>query len=217
MAQQPFTRVSDGSGSGLQSPPYDDDRDDFDATLPTDELKSALFGPASNMRQQAQTSNQSAETPRVTFGRPPHVATAPAASSGQLQQQVLQQLQSSDGQQASGGPARFGSAGIPSHHQRASEPFLGFTKSDQDVPHHARMWSIPVASPKLTNELSLTYSNPLAEQPSLGQLSMQLPSASVQSAHSNDRAKQGQFQAAEQHTQHVLSLTDLANMDPASL
>ncbi len=162
------------------------------------------------MRQQAQTSNQSAEAPRVTFGRPPHAATAPAAPSGQLQQ-------SSDGQQAPGGPARFGSAEIPAHHQRVSEPFLGFTKSDQDVPHHARMWSIPVPSPKLSNEFSLTYSNPLAEQPSLGQLTMQLPSASVQSAHSNDHAKQGHFQAAEQHRQHVLSLTDLANMDPASL
>lgn len=217
MAQQSFRRVSNGSGSGLQSPPYDDDRDDFDATLPTDELKSALFGPASSMRQQAQTTNQSAETPRVTFGWPPHAAAAPAASSGQLQQQVLQQLQSSDGQQTPGGPASFGSAEISAHHQRVSEPFLGFTKSDQHVPHHARMWSIPVASPKLTNEFSLTYSNPLAEQPSLGQLTMQLPSASVQSAHSNDDAKQGQSQAAEQHRQHVLSLTDLANMDPATL
>lgn len=169
------------------------------------------------MRQPAQTSNQSAETSRVTFGRLPHAATAPAAPSGQLQQQVLQQLQSSDGQQAQMGPARFGSAEIPAHHQRVSEPFLGFTKSDQDVPHHARMWSIPVASPKLTNEFSLTYSNPLAEQPSLGQLTMQLPSASVQSAHSNDHAKQERFQAAEQQRQHVLSLTDLANMDPATL
>ena len=217
MAQQPFRRVSDASGSGLQSPPYDDDRDEFDATLPTDELKSALFGPASNMRQQAQTTNQSTETSRVTLRRPPHAATAPAAPSGQLQQQVLQQLQSSDGQQAPGGPARFGAAEISAHHQRVSEPFLGFTKSDQDVPHHARMWSIPVASPKLTNEFSLTYSNPLAEQPSLGQLTMQLPSASVQSAHRNDHAKQGQFVVAEQRRQHVLSLTDLANMDPASL
>ncbi|DBB04616.1 TPA: hypothetical protein ACH3X1_012686 [Trebouxia sp. C0004] len=217
VAQQPFRRVSDGSGSGLQSPPYDDDCDNFDATLPTDELKSALFGPASNMTQQAQTSNQSAETPRVTFGWPPHAAAAPAASSGQLQQQVLQQLQSSGGQQTPGSPARFGSAEIPAHHQRASEPFLGFTKSDQDVPHHARMWSIPVASPKLTNEFSLTYSNPLAEQPSLEQLTMQLPSASVQSTHSNDRAKQGQLHGTQQHRQHVLSLTDLANMDPASI
>ncbi len=169
------------------------------------------------MRQQAQMSNQSAETPRVTFGRPPHAAAAPAAPSGQLQQQVLQQLQSSDGQQMPGGPARFGSAEIATHHQRDSEPCLGFTKSSQDVPHNARMWSIPVSSPKLTNEFSLTYSNPLAEQPSLGQLHSQLPSASVQSSHSTDHAKQGQFQAAEQHRQHVLSLTDLANMHPASL
>ncbi|DBA72756.1 TPA: hypothetical protein ACH3X2_010149 [Trebouxia sp. C0005] len=218
VAQQPFKRVSEGSGAGLQSPPYDDDRDNFDATLPTDELKSALFGPASNMRQQAQTPNQSAETPRVTFGRPPHAATAPAAPSGQLQQQVLQQLQSSDGQQAPGGPARpTGSADILAHHQQASDLFLGFSKSGQDVPHHARMWSIPVPSPKLTSEFSLTYSNPLAEQHSLGRSTMQMPSASVQSVHNNDYSKQGQFQVAEQHRQHVLSLTDLANMDPASL
>lgn len=202
--------MTNGSGSGLQSPPYDDDS--FDATLPTNELKSALFGPASSIRQNAQTTDRGTGTPHVTVGSPQ--AVAPVAASGQLQQQVLQQLQSSHYQ---AGPnsdinVRSGSAAmLPAHNQQAFKSFTGFAKQQQDVPHNARLWSIPVASPKLVTEFSLMYSNPLAEHAGQGQLAGQLPLGAAQDA------SQEQLDGADQCSEHVLSLMDLASMDPSSL
>lgn len=197
--------MSHGSGSGLQSPPYDDDS--FDATLPTDELKSALFGPASSIRQHAQTTDIGAGTPHVTAAPPQ--AVAPVAASGQLRQ-----LQSSHYQTRphSDTDVRPGSATmIPAHNQQAFESFTGFAKQQQDVPHNARLWSIPVASPKLATEFSLMYSNPLAEHAGQGQLAGQLPLGAAQDA------SREQLDGADQCSEHVLSLMDLASMDPSSL
>ena len=143
--------------------------------------------------------------PQATVGTPQ--AFAPVAASGQLQQQVLQQLQSSHYQAGpnTGTDVRPGLAtSTPAHNQQACESFTGFAKKQQDVPHNARLWSIPVASPKLATEFSLTYSNPLAEHAGQGQLATQ-------------DASQEQLDAADQCSEHVLSLIDLANMDPSSL
>lgn len=213
--QQPFAyqrRASNSSASGLQSPPYDD-HDNFDATLPTDELKSALFGPASSIRPHAQTAGLVAASDYSYGGYPSAAAVIAAqpASFGQLQQQVQQQLQSTK-MEYSPRCVGFESAGIPAHHQRASESSSGFVGRQQDAPHSTRQWSIPVASPKLANEFSL-HSNPLAEQFS----EEQLPSLSTKSVDSKSHAKHQQAQLPEQENRHVLSLSELACMDPSSL
>ncbi len=190
-------RVSGGSGSGLQSPPYDD-HEEFDASLPTDELKSALFGPASSIRPHAQSTGPAA-SPSPTFEASYSAAAASASSSGQLQQQVQQQLQPGASQHSQDGAhLTFGSASIRAH-QQASESFSGFAKQQRAVPHNARLWSIPVTAPKLANDFRL-HTNPLAEDSSAG----------VSKEHFVE-------QLADEQSGHMLSLSELASMDPSSL
>lgn len=179
-------RVSCSSASGLQSPPYEE-QEDFDATLPTDELKSALFGP-NKSQQQTDLGSGVGLTQQ---------AAASAASSRHLRQQVLQQLHAKQDK-----PAELSSSrdlSIPAHHQKACEPFAGFDKG-QEVRHNARLWNMPLA-PKLAAEFSL-HNNPLAEQ------------------HSEHRLASGKTAPPPGHdacSEPVLSLSELASIDPSQL
>ena len=189
-------RVSCSSASGLQSPPYEE-QEDFDATLPTDELKSALFGPV-NSQQQTDLGRAVGLT---------QTAAASAASSRHLRQQVLQQLHVKQDK-----PADLSSShdlSIPAHHQKACEPFVGFVRG-QEVRHNARLWNMPLA-PKLAAEFSL-HNNPLAEQHSERQV-----------ARSKTASPPGLKAAMRQQPGHdacfepVLSLSELASIDPSQL
>lgn len=189
-------RVSCSSASGLQSPPYEE-QEDFDATLPTDELKSALFGP---VKSQQQTDLGSGVGMTQT-------AAASATSSRHLRQQVLQQLHAKQDK-----PAELSSShdlSIPAHHQKASEPFVGFVNG-QEVRHNARLWNMPLA-PQLAAEFSL-HNNPLAEQHSERQV-----------ANGKTVNPLGLKAATRQQPRHdacfepVLSLSELASIDPSQL
>lgn len=182
-------RVSCSSASGLQSPPYEE-QEDFDATLPTDELKSALFGP-NKSQQQAALGNGVGMT---------QTAAASAASSRQLRQQVLQQLHAKQDKPADLSPSR--DVSIPAHHQKACEPFVGFVKR-QEVRHNARLWNMPVA-PKLAVEFSL-HNNPLAEQHSERQLA------------SGKTTSPSGLPGHDACFEPVMSLSELASMDPSQL
>ena len=191
-------RVSQGSGSGLQSPPYEE-QEDFIATLPTDELKSALFGLA-KPQQQANTAGLGYDNGAGMT----RTAAATAASSGQLRQQVLKQLRAKQDKPA--GLAGSHESTIAAHHQKACEPFAGFANR-QDVRHNARLWNVP----KLAAEFSL-HNNPLAEQHSEHQVAPgKAASPSVLAAASKQEL------GSEACVEHVLSLSELASIDPSQL
>lgn len=190
-------KVSSASASGLQSPPCEDQQD-FDSPLPTDELKSALFGSVSPQLQQAAGLNS---RPGISHAAG-QAAAASAASAGQLRQQVLQQLQAKQGNTT----GRTGAIDcIAAHHQKASESFVGFARG-QDVPHNARLWSMP-DPPKLAADFRL-HNNPLAEE--------------NHTSHLACGAEVGGM-AVKQHALHeapadaVLSLSELASMDTSQL
>ena len=194
-------RVSYGSGSGLQSPPYEE-QEDFDATLPTDELKSALFGAAKPQQQANAAGLGNGSGAGMT-----HTAAASAASSGHLRQQVLQQLRAKQDKPAD--LAGSHESTIAAHHQKACEPFAGFAKG-QDVRHNARLWSLPLA-PKLAAEFSL-HNNPLAEQHSEHQVA-----GGEAASPSGLAAASKQKLGREACFEPVLSLSELASIDPSQL
>lgn len=201
-AHIPYRRGSYGSGSGLQSPPYEE-QEETDSSLRTDELKSTLFGSV--------TSQQQANTGGIAAAAGMGTAAASAASSGGLRQQVLQQLRSKQDKPANAAPGH--DQCIAAYHQQAPEPFAGFGKG-QDVPHNARLWRMPL-SPKLAAEFSL-HNNPLAEQHSVG------PMTGSKAASTGGVAigsLQGQRQQLPHETsfEHVLSLSELASIDPSQL
>lgn len=186
-------RVSQGSGSGLQSPPYEE-QEDFVATLPTDELKSALFGLA-KPQQQENTAGLGYDSGAGMT----RTAAASAASSGQLRAK----------QDKPAGLAGSHESTIAAHHQKACEPFAGFANR-QDVRHNARLWNVPLA-PKLAAEFSL-HNNPLAEQHSEHQVAPgKAASPSVLAAASKQEL------GSEACVEHVLSLSELASIDPSQL
>ena len=191
-------RASYESGSGLQSPPYEE-QEDHDATLPTDELKSALFGSAKPQQQANAACPGNGSGACMT-----HTAAASAASSGHLRQQVLQQLRAKQDK-----PASIHESTIAAHHQKACEPFAGFANG-QEVRHNARLWTLPLA-PKLAAEFSL-HNNPLAEQHSERQVSG-----------GESASRPGLASASKQQLGHdasfepVLSLSELASIDPSQL
>ena len=196
--QAAHRRVS--CGSGLQSPPHEG-QEEFDPTLATNELKSALFGSVKS-QQQAHTAG---------LGNGLGIThTAAAASSGQLRQQVLQQLRAKQDKPA--GMAGGSHSSIAAHHQKASEPFAGFVKG-QDVRHNARLCNTPLF-PKLAAEFSL-HNNPLAEQHSERQVAG-LKAASAQGQASAGVQRKQQL-AHEASFEPVLSLAELASIDPLQL
>ena len=194
-------RVSHGSGSGLQSPPYEE-QEGFDATLPTDELKSALFGSAKPQLQANAAGPGNGNGAGMT-----HTAAASAASSGHLRQQVLQHLRAKQDKLA--GLASSHESTIAAHHQKACEPFAGYAKG-QDVRHNARLWSMPLL-PKLAAEFSL-HDNPLAEQHSEHQVAGG-GAASLPGLASVSKQQMGQ----DAFFEPVLSLSELASIDPSQL
>ena len=246
----------DGSTPGLQSPPGDED--DFNASLPTDDLKAALFGPAVGIRPNSQTAPYSTiaplSTPRVTaplttsqglLNDRPHAAMAPSTTAatkavpdGQTAPSVTAALQERpfassaagaatatpstaslswqlQSDQALTSPAVIAmpepafNPGSSAH--TALEAFTGFAKhKHQDVPHNARQWNMVSAVPTHDSNFSL-HDNPLAEQSSESWLVGQ-PAARPQRPVVDDNPV-----ASEQHTGHVLSLSELASMDPARL
>lgn len=188
--------MSCSSASGLQSPPYEE-QEDSDATLPTDELKSALFGPN---RSQQQTDLGSAVGMTQT-------AAASAASSRHLRHQVLQQLHAKQDKLADLSSSH--DLSIPAHHQKVCEPFAGCVKG-QEVRHNARLWNVPLA-PKLAAEFSL-HNNPLAEQHSERQVANR-ETASPPGLTAAIRHQPGHDACFEP----VLSLSELASIDPSQL
>ena len=194
-------RVSYGSGCGLQSPPYEE-QEDFDSTLPTDELKSALFASTKPEQQASAAGLGSVNGAGMT-----HTAAASAASSGHLRQQVLQQLHAKQDKPA--GLAGSRELTIAAHHQKTCEPFAGFAKG-QDVRHNVRLWNMPLA-PKLAAEFSL-HNNPLAEQHSERQV------AGGEAASPSGLAAASQQElGSEASFEPVLSLSELASIDPSQL
>ena len=192
-------KVSSASASGLQSPPCEDQQD-FDGPLPTEELKSALFGSVNPQPQQAADLGS---RPGISHAAGP-TAAASAASAGQLRQQVLRQLQAKQGNTTG---TTGGHDSIAAHHQKAPKSFAGFARG-QDVPHNARLWSMPV-SPKLAADFSL-HNNPLADDDS------QLANLKAEGAEFGSTAVKRHV-LLEAPNDAVLSLSELASMDTSQL
>lgn len=201
-AHTPNRRGSSGSGSGLQSPPYEE-QEEPNTSLLTDELKSALFGSVASEHQANHAGLGSAAGVRTAAGS--------AACSGHLRQQVLQQLRAKQHNPAGMEPGH--DQCIAAHHQKAPELFAGFAKG-QDVPHNARLWNMPLSS-KLAADFSL-HNNPLAEQHSERPVA---DSREVSPAGVAFGSMQGQQQLLphDVSVEPVLSLSELASMDPSQL
>lgn len=186
----------------MQSPPYEE-QEELDSSLPTDELKSALFGSI--------TSQQQANTGGIAAAAGMDMAAASAASSGRLRQQVLQQLRAKQDKPANITPGH--DQHIAAYHQQASEPFAGFGKG-QNVPHNARLWSMPL-SPKLAADFRL-HNNPLADQHREGPVAAS-KAASAGGVAIGSRQGQQQQLPNEASFEPVLSLSELASIDPSQL
>ena len=187
----------------MQSPPYEE-QEELNSVLPTDELKSALFGSPASQQQ-----GNTAGIGTASRGMP---AAASAASSGHLRQQVLQQLHAKQDKPADIAPDH--DQRTAAYHQQAPEPFAGFGKG-QDVPHNARLWNMPLSPAQLAADFSL-HNNPLAEQHSERHVT-------DSKAAGPGRVAVGSMQGQQQELPYqasfepVLSLSELASIDPSQL
>ena len=191
--------------TGLQSPP---DTDAGHATLPTEQLRTALFG--------------SASTQHAPHGVSPAAATTAAA----LQHRDVQQMHSQDRARLAQSSPGENSAQRGAHHYHSDDGSAqARLHTQQEVPvwHNARPWSAAACSAKAFS----LHTNPLAEPAAE-------PSFAVETglpAHQLGGAKKGgvaQHSYAEQMTliceakavnydtacDLPLSLADLAAIDP---
>ena len=185
--------------TGLQSPP---DTDTVRAALPTEQLRTALFGSASTQHQ-------------------PHgVSPAAATTAAALQRRDVQQMQSQErASLAQSSPGDTFAHHGTHHYHSDNSPAQARLHTQQEVLmwHNARPWSAAACSAKVFS----LHTNPLAEPTAEPSFAVETGLPAHQLGGAKNVAQQS-YTHAEQMTSAKacdlpLSLSDLAAIDPNSL